>query len=134
VPWRPATSSARGPLMSTTPTRSTPGSPARILAGWRPGYPAPMTATRRLIAPSRDRPTHDRDAGLVGGANDGVAVDHERLAGIDRERRRARRTHGFDGRHADHRHGEALVLFRLGHLHDRNAGTGEPPGAFDHGV
>ncbi len=60
-----------------------------------------------------------------------VAVDHQRLARVDRQQRRAGRAHRLDRRHADDRHIEAHVLIGLGHLDDPHAGARELAGARD---
>src|SRR5207253_9211671 len=44
------------------------------------------------------------------------AVEYQGLAGGQTKTRRARFDHGFNGRHADHRHIKAHVLIRLGEL------------------
>ena len=60
------------------------------------------------------------------------AVEHQRLPGIDRQRRRAGDAHRLDGRQADHRHVEAHVLVRLRHLDDADTGPGQMTGAANH--
>ena len=83
-----------------------------------------MTATRSgaLMRGTRSapRPTIG-DAGLVGGREHRVAVEHERLARVDRQRGRAGDAHRLDRGEADDRHVEAHVLLRLGHLDDAHA-------------
>ena len=68
-----------------------------------------------------DRPPDDGDPGFVGRRDDRLAVDHQRLAGIDRQRGRAGGLHRLNRRHADDRHVEPHVLVRLGHLDDAHA-------------
>src|SRR5206468_12191304 len=98
--------------------------------------PAPMTATRTVTAATtktrrreaswsrqifshaRSRSPDDADAGGVGGLDDRVAVDHERLAGIDGQHRRAGGLHRVDRRDADDRHVEPHVLIWLRDLDD----------------
>ena len=80
------------------------------------------------------RAADDGDAGLVGGSNDGLAVNHERLAGVDRQQRGAGCLHRLNRRHADDRHVEPHVLFRLGHLDDADARAGQLTGARNHRV
>ena len=67
-------------------------------------------------------------------SDDRLAVDHEGLSGVDRQRRGAGVPHRLHRGHADDRHVEPHVLFRLGHLDDADARAGQMPGAANHFV
>src|SRR3954464_10174186 len=83
-----------------------------------------MPWSRRVWSRASYGPADNADAGLVGSAGDAIAVDHQRLAGVDRQCGRACGFHRLDRRHADHRHVETHVLVRLRHLDDRHAAAG----------
>ena len=74
---------ARSGLMSTTPTRSHVGHRGQ---NPRVMLPEGADADDRHPQPAHARSPHDRDPRLVGRRDDGVAVEHQRLAGVDRER------------------------------------------------
>ena len=72
-----------------------------------------------FLIPRRTRLLCDeRDAGLVGGGDDGGGVEEQRTAGIDGEAGGAGAGHGFDGGEADDGDVEAHVLLGLGDLDD----------------
>ena len=99
--------------MSTTPTSVTPGSD-----GQNPRVmPAEMADADRPADPHRS-PPDDGDAGLVGRREERVAIEDQRLAGVDRQHLRAGDAHRLDGRKADDRHVESHVLVGLGDLDD----------------
>ena len=79
----------------------------------------------RLIG---DLATDDRDARLVGGRQDAIAVHDQRPARVDRQRRRAGALHRLDRRDADDRHVESHVLVRLRDLDDAHAAARELSG------
>ena len=96
------------------------------------------TATRSDVSdtPARLPRTSDRPRSPAASAasKNVVAVHHQRLAGVDRQRGRAGGLHRLDRRDADHRHVEPHVLLRLGHLDDARPGPGDLAGAADHRV
>ena len=103
------------------------------MAATRSGVALVIRCVLQPAAVGRGRPTIAMPA-CVGGGDQFLTVEHQRLAGIDRQRGRAGRPHRRDRREADDRHVEAHVLVRLGHLDDARAGPGQPAGPLDHRV
>ena len=97
----PPPSRERGPRLPRARRRP---SADNSRAWWRPRWPMPMTAVRSGSGGMGPlRPADDGDAGLVGGGEHVLAVEHERAAGIDRQRRRAGDAHRLYRRKPDDR-------------------------------
>src|SRR5262245_31184362 len=99
----PMTATCSG-INATTKTREHEKEKPALLRVFVPSWPKAFA-----LAFSRGS-ADDADPRFVRGANDGVAVDHQRLAGVDRQRVRAGGLHGRDRRDADDRDVEPHVL------------------------
>src|SRR5262245_43857005 len=93
---------------------------------------ADVMATKTVESLRSPGPTDNCNARLVGGFDDGIAVYHQGLSGVHRQRGCGDRLHGGDRRSTHDGNVESHVLIRLRHLDNPDSGSRQRARSSDH--